>query len=332
MIVETLQEQVTKTLIGGAFSGVAPLAFLPVSNYLLPIYVQVEATTKCNLKCRTCRRTNEVNQDISLGLFKSIVNEFKNSTFIPRRLDLTGLGEPLFHPDVAEMVSYAKRFGFRVSLTSNLTVWNRNSPGKLIESGLDYLYVSFDGASKDTFESIRVGSNFERVVDNIRQVVRAKKNMKSRSPKILFESTISEYNTAEVPQIVKLAESLGVDGVYFFRQVTSGKEDYGSDYFATQNWKNLSNSGIEIQASSPESPPRPCVGVIGCYITYDGKVLQCNRLIQLLPRAEYSRFQFGDLRKNSLSEIWFSRRNRLFRTRVALGLYSSLCRSCPSAC
>jgi radical SAM protein with 4Fe4S-binding SPASM domain len=331
MIVETLQEQVTKAIMGGTFSEIAPLAILPVSNYALPIYVQVEATTKCNLKCRTCRRTNEVNRDISLGLFKSIVDQFNKSTFIPRRLDLTGLGEPLFHSNIVEMVSYAKKFGFRVSLTSNLTVFNQNNPSRLVQSGLDYLYISFDGASKDTFEKIRVGSNFDKVVENIKHLVRTKRDLNSRSPKLLFESTISQYNAKEIHEIVKLAESLEVDGVYFFRQVTPDKEDYGSDYFASQNWEDLAKSRIEIQAASPEKPPRPCVGVIGCYITFDGKVLQCNRLIQLLPREEYSHFQFGDLNRNPLSEIWFSDSYRRFRTRVALGMYSSLCKSCPTA-
>lgn len=229
------------------------------------------------------------------------------------------------------MISYAKRFGFRVSLTSNLTIFNLNDPSRLVESGLDYLYVSFDGASKDTFESIRVGCNFDKVVSNIKQMVVAKKALGSDSPKLLLETTVSQLNAREVPQIIKIAEQLEVDGVYFFRQITPGKEDYGSDFFASQEWQNLRKSNIDIQAPSSERSLHACVGVIGCYITFDGKVLQCNRLIQLLPREEYSHFQFGDLEKNSLAEIWFSERYRQFRTRVALGMHSSLCKSCPTA-
>jgi len=331
MIIETLQEQVTKAIMGGAFSGIASLASLPVSDYVLPIYVQVEATTKCNLRCTTCRRTNEINSDIALDLFEAIVDEFRKSKFIPRRLDLTGLGEPLLNPNVVDMVEHARKFGFRVSLTTNLAFLDKDSATRLIKSGLDYLYVSFDGASKATFEKIRVGSDFEKVVDNIRQFVMTRKGLNSKSPKLLFESTISECNAKEVRQIVELAESLEVDGVYFFRQIARGKQDYRNDYFATQNWEDLADCKIEIQASSPEKSPRPCVGVIGCYITFDGKVLQCNRLIQTLSREEYSRFQFGDLNENSLSEIWFSDSYRQFRNRVALGMWPSLCKSCPTA-
>ena len=330
-----LLEQLQKRAIGFAMEDpifkLAPLASMLISNRLLPLYIQVESTTRCNLKCKTCRRTDETKSDISLGLFKSIVEQFRNSRFISRRLDLTGLGEPLFHPNVALLVKCAKEYGFRVSLTSNFTVASRRDSLDLIKAGLDGLFASFDGASKQTFEKIRVGANFDRVVDNVKMFVKAKKELNSRTPKLMFETTISESNAHEALQIIRFAESLGVDGIYIYRQVTSGKQDYDRDSFASIDWKELPESKIVIQVSSATEPVRPCIGVIGCYITFDGKVLPCNRLIQLAPRAEYSRYQFGDLNRNSLSEIWFSDEYRQFRNRLALGKYFSICKSCPTS-
>jgi len=330
-----LLEQLQKRAIGFALEDpiikLAPLASMLISNSMLPLYVQVESTTSCNLKCKTCRRTGETNSDISLDLFKSIVDQFRNVRWISRRLDLTGLGEPLLHPNVALLVRCAKEYGFRVSLTSNFTIINRRNSLDLIKAKLDGLFASFDGASKQTFESIRVGAKFDEIVDNVKLFVKTKRELNSSTPRLMFETTISDSNTHEVPQIVRLAESLGVDGIYFYREVTDRKQDYTDDSFASIDWKDLPRSGIEIQVSSPIEPVHPCIGVIGCYITFDGRVLPCNRLIQLAPRAQYSRYQFGDLNRNSLSEIWFSDNYRRFRKRLALGRYSSICKSCPTS-
>jgi radical SAM protein with 4Fe4S-binding SPASM domain len=324
------QEIITEIALDSSISKVAPIIYIPISNYLLPFYVQIESTTKCNLKCKMCRRTNDVNCDIPISLFKSIVDEFKNSRFISRRLDFTGLGEPLFHPKISSMIEYAKKHGFTVSLTSNFTLINREKSLSLINAQLDYLYVSFDGATKNTFEKIRVGANFEETLEKIRLFVNTRRKLKFKKPKLMFETTISEGNVHEIEQIVKLAEALKADGIYFFREVKPERHDYSKDPFASVNWKEINKSGIEILVNRPERASRLCVGMIGCYITFDGKVLPCNRLIQLAPREEYCLYQFGDLSQNSLSEIWFSKNYRQFRKRLALGIYSSFCKSCPT--
>lgn len=326
---EQPQKVMTELILNGFVPKASSMAAMVISNYFLPIYVQVESTTKCNLKCKLCRRTNDVNSDMSLQLFKSIIDQFRNSSFVLRRFDLTGLGEPLFHPNLVSMIKYAKKNGFRVSLTSNFTLIDKENSLDLIDSELDYLYVSFDGASKSTFEKIRIGANFEKIVDKIRLFIKTREELKSKKPKLMFETTISEDNIQEVPQIVELAESLRVDGIYFFREVKLGKGDYANDSFSLINWKDLAKSSIEILVNQPNES-RLCDGMIGCYITFDGKVLPCNRLVQLASREEYSRYQLGDLNRSSLSEIWFSDSYKRFRRRLALGMASSLCKSCPT--
>lgn len=326
---EQPQKIMTELVLDGPVPKASSMAAMVISNYFLPIYVQVESTTKCNLKCKLCRRTNDVNSDMPLQLFKSIIDQLKNSNFVLRRLDLTGLGEPLFHPNLVNMIKYATDYGFKVSLTSNFTLINKENSLDLIDSELDYLYVSFDGASKSTFEKMRIGTNFEKIVDKVKLFIKMRKELNSKKPKLMFETTISEDNVQEVPQIVELAESLRVDGIYFFREVKPGKRDYADDSFSLMDLKDLAKSSIEILVNQPDKAGF-CVGMFGCYITFDGKVLPCNRLIQLASRKEYVRYQFGDLNRNSLSEIWFSDSYKRFRRRLALGMTSSFCKSCPT--
>jgi radical SAM protein with 4Fe4S-binding SPASM domain len=310
-----------------------PFTVTRIQNHILPLYVQIEVTTKCNFRCVTCKRTDETSSDISAELFKSIIDQYRPPRGFPARLDLTGLGEPLFHTGLVSMIRYAKEHGFQVSFTSNFSLINERNALSLIESQLDFLYVSFDGATRETFEKIRIGGSFERTMSNVKLFLRARRHLGSVKPKLIFETTISVHNVHEVPEIVRLADKLGADAICLYRQVTPEKARARTDkdLFASIDWKELSKSGIEIIVAGPEQQSYLCAGAIGCYITFDGKVLQCSRMIQLLPRESYPGHQFGDLNRSSLSEIWFSSRYKSFRNGLLQGAYPPACKSCPRA-
>lgn len=64
-------------------------------------------------------------------------------------------------------------------------------------------------------------------------------------------------------------------------------------------WEQVKNTEVNIgRRAIPLKTYQPCVALKGCYITYDGKVLPCNRLTQLIPRKEYLPYYLGDLKKN----------------------------------
>jgi radical SAM protein with 4Fe4S-binding SPASM domain len=303
------------------------LRILP-TNRFAPEYLQIESTTRCNLKCKTCIRSAKENYDMDLGLFKSIINQLRWSRFGTKQVDLTGVGEPLLNPDLVSMVEYAKRGSFKVGFTTNLTTLNESTAEKLINTNLDYVYVSFDGATKKTFEKLRVGANFEKVNSNISMFLK-KRNDKNKSlPIVKLTATVSYDNSKEILGLIKIAEDLKVNSINFNRQITPGKEHWKHEFHAVPVWKQRPNVKIGRMAI-PLKKPQPCVALKGCYITHDGKVLPCNSLIQILPRREYYRVQVGDLKQNTLHEIWFSKNYRLFRTHLALGRRPSFCNYCP---
>src|SRR3990170_925652 len=186
------------------------------SHYFgLPRFVQIEITTKCNLRCRYCERSKDdanIDSDMPLDFFNSIIGQLRYPT---QCVNLVGLGEPLLHPEIFSMIHVAKKKGFEVSLIDNFTLIDRDKSLALVNSGLDFLYVSFDSVSKNTFEEIRTGACFEKVVENIKLFVKTKKEAKAKKPDFLFKSTISQSNFAEIPQLIRLAEDLGADGINF---------------------------------------------------------------------------------------------------------------------
>ena len=60
---------------------------------------------------------------------------------------------------------------------------------ELIELGIERIYFSIEGATKETYEKIRVGANYDKVIDNIKRFIQLKKEMKSPIPEICFRMT-----------------------------------------------------------------------------------------------------------------------------------------------
>ena len=81
---------------------------------------------------------------------------------------------------------------------------------KIIESSLDRLFISVDGAEKETFERIRVGADFEKVVTNIKLVNSLKEKLSSSKPNVCFSTTLMRSNIEEFVSIIQLAHELKI--------------------------------------------------------------------------------------------------------------------------
>jgi len=306
------------------------ISHIPASCFLAPSYVQLESTTKCNMKCRTCIRAAGENFDMPFDSFTSTIDQLQSSRLGTQQVDLTGVGEPLLNRNLISMVKYAKRGGFRVGFTSSFTLMDETKARRLIQADTDYLYISIDSARKETFEKLRVGANFEDVMSKVRLFVKTREEKNSTKPALKLTATLSGKNLSEVPQLIRLAEDLGLDSINFSMRIFPKKEHRIKELPTLPTWKEKPGSRVSIgRRAIWLRKPQPCVAMKGCFVTYDGKVLPCNGLMQLVPRVEYSKVQVGDLRHNTLEEIWFSSRYRRFRTLLALGVHPDFCQYCP---
>ncbi len=309
------------------------LASVFLSYYFLPHSIQLEVTTKCNLKCKTCLRPDEPNSDMSLGLFKSIVDQCRGPRC--RSATLMGLGEPLLNSNILPMVRYAKKRGLNVGFVSNFTVMNRTIARSLIECQLDWVGVSFDGSSSRTFEKIRQGANFDEVSSNLRTLMTAKRELNSRIPRVKLNVTLSLDNFGEIRELARIAGSFGVDSICFLPQLgleaNMARERYvkAVDMFRSMHFQGLVY-GIRVNSPLFSSRAGICMGIGTCYVTYDGKVMPCTMLIETIPRNQYEQVQLGDLTTQSLSNVWSSRKHRNLRFDRVRGRFSFYCQSCPS--
>src|SRR5690242_7328211 len=134
---------------------------------------------------------------MSPELFRRLVDADPGLT----RLTLQGLGEPLLQPHLTEMVAYAKERGIEVGFNSNAMLLSRPKADRLVALGLDWLHVSLDGATAETYEGIRSGADFERVGRNLRGLQEAKRAAGADRPWVRVVFVAMRRNLPELPDL-----------------------------------------------------------------------------------------------------------------------------------
>ena len=136
----------------------------------LPIKLDIENVSRCNFACTMCAvskwKHGKRAEDMTLDQFKALID----SQYGLVEIKLNGLGEALMAGDVFfEMVKYARKKHIWVRMTTNASLLHlRDNYKKLIDSGVNEVDISIDGADQKTFEGIRIQSDFNRVVENCR--------------------------------------------------------------------------------------------------------------------------------------------------------------------
>jgi len=133
-----------------------------------PLNIDIEVSSKCQLQCTHCFRQYmniKENDFMPLGMYKMIVSECgRNGLFT---LKFSMRGEPLLHPDIVEMVRFAKEQGIKeVWINTNGGTITETLARDIINAGADWITMSFDGLH-ETYESIRKPLKFE---DSLRKL------------------------------------------------------------------------------------------------------------------------------------------------------------------
>jgi MoaA/NifB/PqqE/SkfB family radical SAM enzyme len=178
-----------------------------------PWHVQLEVTTHCNLACYMCVRNEAIThpQHLSYDDFQHLFDRIR-----PRRLTLSGAGEPLLHPDLARMIGHAERHGARTMIPSNGTLLRRAELAEgIVAAGLRTMKISIDAAHPQTYAAIRRQDCFDGIIEGIRLLDALKEKRMTRFPEIRFDVVILKENYTEIPDIIALARDLKIGTVFF---------------------------------------------------------------------------------------------------------------------
>jgi radical SAM protein with 4Fe4S-binding SPASM domain len=231
-------------------------------------------------------------------------------------------GEPYLNPGFLGMVQYASERGIYTATSTNAHYLTNENAKRTLASGLDRLIISIDGTTQDTYEAYRVGGSLEKVIEGTRQIVSLKKELKLKTPHIVFQFLVVKPNEHQVAEVHKLAKQLGVDEVVL---KTAQIYDYenGSDLIPAQEkysrYRKTGTGKFEIKNSLDNH----CWKMWhSCVITWDGKVVPCCF-------DKDAHFVLGDLNKNSFEEIWYGEQYNQFRSSLLKSRKEiEICKNC----
>lgn len=172
-----------------------------------PIHIDFETIFGCNLRCIMCTHgqkesTASRQRLMEFSLFKKIIDE--GTKYGLSAIGLDQEGEPLLVDNLLEYISYAKGKGMLdIIINTNALLLNKEKTEELLTSGLTRIHFSLDAISEETYNKIRIGSDFKKVTENVLYFCKRKKELKRELPITRVSFVKMKYNENEMDSFVK---------------------------------------------------------------------------------------------------------------------------------
>jgi MoaA/NifB/PqqE/SkfB family radical SAM enzyme len=189
------------------------------------LVLRLDIVNKCNLRCVMCHYSDESifrrpARKLAPEEFRALFEDIAPQV---RQVVLSCADEPLVSNHFSDIVRYlaTEHPHVDMELCTNAVLMNGRIRNLLVEAGVAHLMLSIDGVKKETFESIRVGAKFERVLGNILALRDLKRVVGARHPRFVLDFVMMNRNVHEAPAFVELASRLDAS-LIDFRHVVPG--------------------------------------------------------------------------------------------------------------
>jgi len=172
-----------------------------------PTVLNLEPTTRCNFNCWYCIGRHMKQEDIKVEDFGRVLDHFPGL----KVLALVGEGEPLMHKGFFQIVNQARSRGVRVMIISNGSTLSQSNVKKLCDHEVAYVGISIDSADAATFASSRIDGKLDQVWRGIRRLRQYRDEHGYRYPKIGLKGTLFDHTRSQLPEIIRVAQSHGVE-------------------------------------------------------------------------------------------------------------------------
>lgn len=322
----------------------------------LPRNLQIEVTGACNLRCRMClvryRPALGPAASMSFETFRRLMDELPDV----RSVTLQGLGEPLMAPDIFQMIEYCRVRRVNCGFNSNATLLTARTSLRLIEAGLDWLHISIDGASKETYEFVRDQSRWEIVERNVSGLVSLMRQLDVERPALSIVMVLMRNNFRDLPAVVRRAAEWGIPRVRAqnlshdfsdappetYRSIAEFVQDQSVVHQPPEEIGPVLQEALAeaqrfgISLRLPRMEERPPQGQVngmnvGCdwpwrsaYVNWDSGVQPCCMVMGS------DRVRLGSLQDASFADIWESEDYARFREGLMNGNPHPVCRGCSA--
>jgi radical SAM protein with 4Fe4S-binding SPASM domain len=316
------------------FNAAKVIASFYISKYFkkpiqwgLPFTISFEPTTACNLRCPECpsglrafsRETGNLKEDF----FRKTINEISENLMY---LIFYFQGEPYINPKFLDMVKYAKDKGIYTITSTNAHFLNTENAKKTIESGLDRLIISIDGTTQETYESYRIEGDLQKVIEGAKNIVYWKKELKSKTPHVIFQFLVVKPNEHQISDVYKLAKEIGVDEV---KLKTAQIYDYemGNNLIPSIEKYSRYKKGKDGKYFIKNELLNHCWKLWhSCVITWNGIVVPCCF-------DKDAAYRLGNLKEQTFKQIWQNQNYQTFRKLIIQGRDKiEICKNCTEGC
>jgi MoaA/NifB/PqqE/SkfB family radical SAM enzyme len=196
-----------KEILRGVRDGVA---------YGGPYHVELHPADRCNIECFFCstaaiRGTDE----IPLSRFQELLGEFQQAG--TRAIRFAGGGEPLFHRKIKDLLRAVAESGIPIeNITTNAVLLDEETAELLVKT-CDQVTVSLNTGNAESYAAMMQtpARNFDRVLNNVRNLLRTRRTAGSRRPVVNLQFLVWRENYRDIPRMYELACGLGVDTILF---------------------------------------------------------------------------------------------------------------------
>jgi radical SAM protein with 4Fe4S-binding SPASM domain len=248
-----------------------------------PTHLKLELTNYCNLACPMCPHPS-MQREVGYmrpELFRKIIDDAAPELEFAY---LHHLGESLFHARLGELIRYGRSRGAAMGLSTNATFLDEKKGRMLLESGLDFLVLSVDGATPDSYERLRLGASFVRTVNNVRAFLALRRSLPQHTA-VAVQMIVTPGNADERARFLADWEPyLDDDAHVMFKEA--------------RDWAGqvpLVQLGVPARAPATSAPCKmPWTELT---VLWDGAVVPCANVFE-------RQHLLGDLSHQSLDEIW----------------------------
>jgi radical SAM protein with 4Fe4S-binding SPASM domain len=290
----------------------------PTTDRFLSVFM--DQNNKCNLRCQMCgfsdRRVATLRKyDLPRWAYDRIAAElFPRANYVCLSL----MTEPFMTRDFPERLAALRTHGVPFSdVITNGTLLSEESIAMILDSGLTRLIVSIDGGTKEIFEAVRVGANFERVAANFALLRTRRRERNATLPRLRINHVLSEINIDHFDAFLALVESLDAEEVAV-RTVSRMSEAVIQESSDAVFWEKVRAIRVKLSAFCARTGVVDAAFLRDRHTTIDlftdaGEKLICRTpwtTIAVHPSGDvypcmaWSRPPIGNLTRQTFDEIW----------------------------
>ncbi|MFZ2957946.1 MAG: radical SAM protein [Candidatus Ozemobacteraceae bacterium] len=312
----------------GAFFLAGPLIRKFPALAPFPRYAEIEMTTICNKRCTHCEHTHwghtQEQRHLSIEEYRHIIDQF-DLTWV----HTTGEGSSFLNPDFFKIIEENRKRNIPHYFVDHFNDMTEKEMDKILDLDVAGIYISIDGASSKTYNPVRIGCDFDRVIANIRRFIAKKIARRSDLPELNFRMVVTRDNMHEMPQFVELVKSFGggkiigrgarIDfvGVLNFGENENGFVETIPIEVYKETIARAKNSDLNIIFSHIEPTQNPpssqCICWLEPYILMGGDVIPCCTVLMSNNREYLHSHSFGNLFAQTFREVWDTPRFKEFR-------------------